>query len=65
MRLEGNGAEFVKHPDVRPPISRAREAQLRQHLEGILVSPGFQGASRRARLLRYLVEELLEGGAIR
>jgi serine/threonine-protein kinase len=51
MRNEGNGAEF----------DRSRDAQVREQLDRILASPGFQGASRRARLLRYLVEEVLEG----
>jgi serine/threonine-protein kinase len=49
MRQKANGAEFVKHTEVRAQLQR------------ILASPGFQGANRRARLLRYLVEEVLQG----
>jgi serine/threonine-protein kinase len=61
MRQEGNGADSIKHADRAPAPALSRDAQVREQLERILASPGFQGASRRARLLRYLVEEILEG----
>ena len=57
MRNEANGAEFAKPPGAAP----SREALVREQLERILASPGFQGASRRTRLLRYLVDEVLRG----
>jgi serine/threonine-protein kinase len=56
MRNEANGAEFANQPG-----AASREALVREQLERILASPGFQGASRRTRLLRYLVGEVLEG----
>lgn len=61
MRSDGDGAEFVKDGNTAPTPDLPRDAQVREQLERILASPGFQGASRRARLLRYLVEEVLEG----
>jgi TolB-like protein/Tfp pilus assembly protein PilF len=38
----------------------SRNAEIRQHLEHILSAAAFSGASRRSRLLRYLVEQSLE-----
>lgn len=52
-----DAAEFVKRTDAS---ARDRDAQIRQQLERILRSAGFQGANRRVRLLRYLVEQSLE-----
>jgi len=57
MRNEANGAEFARPSGAAP----SREALIREQLERILASPGFLGANRRMRLLRYLVEEVLEG----
>ncbi len=42
------------------PPGASRAAQIREQLDRILSSPGFQGANRRVRLLRYLVERTLE-----
>jgi serine/threonine-protein kinase len=55
MRHEGKGAELVNLS------GRSRAPEVREQLERILASPGFLGANRRARLLRYLVEEVLQG----
>jgi TolB-like protein/Tfp pilus assembly protein PilF len=60
MRRELDGAEFGK-PDPAPVPEPSREALVREQLDRILASPGFQGATRRARLLRFLVEEVLLG----
>jgi adenylate cyclase len=57
MQNQGSGAEFIKPGNAE----LSRDAQVREQLDRILASPGFQGASRRTRLLRYLVEEVLEG----
>jgi len=57
MRNEANGGDFAEHAGAAP----SREALVRVQLERILASPGFQGASRRTRLLRYLVGEVLAG----
>lgn len=54
MRDELNGSEVAR------PATNS-DAKVREQLGRILASPGFQGASRRARLLRYLVEQALEG----
>jgi adenylate cyclase len=61
MRHEGDGAESIA--DARSALTPdlSRDAMVRDQLARILASPGFQGASRRTRLLRYLVEEVLEG----
>jgi hypothetical protein len=37
-----------------------RAQQVRQQMERILADPYFSGANRRSRLLRYLVEQMLE-----
>ena len=42
------------------PAGASRTAEIRMQLDRILLSPGFQGANRRARLLRFLVEQTLE-----
>ncbi|HUB79054.1 MAG TPA: hypothetical protein VMB03_09675 [Bryobacteraceae bacterium] len=60
MRRALDGAQFGK-PDPAPVPDPSREAPVRAQLDRILASPGFQGASRRARLLRFLVEEVLAG----
>ncbi len=61
MRNQGEGAEFVEHAQTAPTPELSRDALVREQLARILRSPGFQGANRRTRLLRYLVEEVLEG----
>jgi serine/threonine-protein kinase len=61
MRKEGNGAEFVADARTAPTPDPSRDALVREQLARVLASPGFQGANRRTRLLRYLVEEVLEG----
>src|SRR5580692_10356493 len=61
MRNQGDGAEFVEHARTAPTPDLSRDALVREQLARILASPGFQGANRRTRLLRYLVEEVLEG----
>jgi adenylate cyclase len=44
-----------------PPLADAlRAAEVRQQLDRILADSAFSGASRRSRLLRYLVEQALE-----
>ena len=51
-----DAAEFDKRTEGR---GRDHDAQVREQLERVLRSPGFQGASRRTRLLSYLVGEAL------
>jgi TolB-like protein/Tfp pilus assembly protein PilF len=44
-----------------PPLADAfRAAEVRRQLDRILADSAFSGASRRSRLLRYLVEQALE-----
>ena len=52
-----DAAEFDKQTNGR---AREHDNQTRDQLERILRSAGFQGTSRRARLLRYLVEQALD-----
>ena len=47
----------------RKPFSPAEAAQVRAQLDRILASPRFASTSRRATLLRYLVERTLAGEA--
>jgi serine/threonine-protein kinase len=61
MRKEGDGAELVAGARTAPTPDRSREALVRAQLTRVLASPGFQGANRRTRLLRYLVGEVLDG----
>jgi hypothetical protein len=51
-------AETASH--IAPASAASHSELIRAHLERILRSPGFHGTSRRARLLRYLVEQTLE-----
>jgi len=44
-----------------PLLDAIRAAVVRQQLDTILSDSAFSGASRRSRLLRYLVENALEG----
>src|SRR5580692_2189219 len=43
-----------------PRADSVRTAEVRQQLNRILADSAFSGASRRSRLLRYLVEQALE-----
>jgi adenylate cyclase len=64
MRNQLDGPESVNRgpgPGKEGGAEGSRDAQVREQLDRILASPGFQGASRRARLLRFLVEQVLEG----
>jgi adenylate cyclase len=45
---------------VSPQPGSLRAAEVREQLDRILADPTFSGASRRSRLLRYLVEQALE-----
>ncbi len=55
--MQSQGHDW-KEPST-PPDERATEARVRAQLERILASPTFQGAERRSKLLRYLVEQTL------
>lgn len=58
-----DSAEFSKRGPGNGQIPAgisSRDTLVREQLERILQSPGFQGANRRVRLLRYLVERTLE-----
>jgi adenylate cyclase len=45
---------------VPPPADSLRAAEVRRQLDRILADSAFSGATRRSRLLRYLVEQALE-----
>jgi adenylate cyclase len=45
---------------VRAALENQRAPEVRHQLERILADPSFSGASRRSRLLRYLIEQVLE-----
>jgi serine/threonine-protein kinase len=55
------GASQVELSNSVPPMADSlRAAEVRQQLDRILADSAFSGASRRSRLLRYLVEQALE-----
>jgi len=55
------GASQVELSNSVPPLADSlRAAEVRQQLDRILSDSAFSGASRRSRLLRYLVEQALE-----
>ena len=60
MRNELDGAELVKRGPA-PSTAASRDALVREQLERIAASPSFHGATRRVRLLRFLVEQVLAG----
>jgi hypothetical protein len=51
-----------RQPEVKQPVSApAQGAEIQEHVERMLASPGFRIPARRARLLRYLAERAVAG----
>jgi hypothetical protein len=47
--------------EAEPAIAHFGPAEIRCHLQQILDSPAFEASERRRRLLRYVVEQTLDG----
>lgn len=62
-RMDEAGAEPTHNPSC--PVSSLERDQVRAQLSRILASPPFQNSKRYAAVLRYIVEQTLEGGGDR